>query len=444
MNFSGSSITLTRLLAVGTCSVLVGAGCSSQGVAPPLQGISQTAQQRGPIGKVWKAKTVFEFNVSNGQTVNSAVIRDSQGNLYGTTPWGGNASYCTWKPYGNGCGVVFELSHGASGWKQALLHTFTGAPDGAAPFYGPLFRDAAGNLYGTTLIGGHLNSAYCEKDFRGNNVGCGTVYKIDTAGVYSIIHKFKGYPSDGYAPTAGVVADGDGNLYGTTQYGGAYDYGTIFKINSKGKETILYSFQGPYATDGGQPTSALTLDAEGNLYGTTQGTPSCYTSGCGTIYKLDKTRHITELYIFGYNSGTFGPNQLTRDASGALYGTAWGGGAYGAGTVWRLSANGAFRVLHSFDGYAGGSGPYGAVLRDSKGTLYSTTNGGGANGKGTVWKLNKSVFKVIYSMPYGSSSLQNPNSGIVEDESGNLFVTAEYGGTCSACGGVFELTPPSR
>ena len=445
MRLSARPSVVCRTLLVGVCCAWLAAGCSNQQLAPPTQSKQVAQYQASPKGS-WSEKNIFEFAVSNGQTVNGGLTRDPAGNLYGTTVWGGNASDCTWHPYGNGCGVVFKLSPGSSGWNETVLHTFGGAPDGAAPFYDPLLRDDAGNLYGTTAIGGNLNTKFCNTDFRGSNVGCGTIFKIDAGGNYSIVHKFIGFPYDGYAPEGGLVEDGLGNVYGTTQYGGKYNYGTIFRINPTGNETILYSFAGPNSPEGGEPIYRLAIDGDGNLYGTTQGVPPpCYGSSCGTIFRLNKNGKLKVLYTFTGDSNGYGPNQLVRDASGTLYGTAWAGGVYTIGSVWRLSPRGVFTQLHSFTGYEGGNGPYGAVLRDSKGNLYGTTFGGGTNYTGTVWKLKKInggyKFSVLYSFPYGSSSPDHPNANVVNDPNGNLFGTAEYGGACSNCGGVFELSP---
>ena len=440
-------ITVSRALVVAICCVSVGAGCSNQGVAPPLQAVSPAARQHGATGGYWSENTLLEFNGPNGQNGPNAIIRDKQGNLYGTTPKGGDTSpsACNFDQTSAGCGVVFKLSRESSGWKQTLPHTFTGPPDGEAPSYAALARDTAGNLYGTTISGGHLNPSGCAIFWGRRNLGCGTVFKVNASGKYRIIYRFKGEP-DGYGPY-GVIEDGHGNLYGTTEYGGAYNEGTVFKINRRGTETILYSFQG--GADGAAPVTTVVRDAAGNLFGTTQAPPyTCYNYGsCGTVFELDAHRHLTVLYTFTLTASGDGPNQVIRDpSSGTLYGTAWNGGTYyRLGSIWKLTKAGAFTELYDFTGYSDGKRPYGAVLLDRKGNLYGTASSGGANGAGTIWKLNKQgKLSVLYAFLNGSSSLTNPNANLVRDPSGDLYGPAEYGGACSACGGIFELLPGAR
>jgi uncharacterized repeat protein (TIGR03803 family) len=161
-----------------------------------------------------------------------------------------------------GYGAVFKL---ASNGSLTLLHNFnTGQHDGQYP-YGGLVQDSSGNLYGTTISGGIYN--------------CGVVFKLSASGQETILHNFGAYPGDGMRPTAGLVRDASGNLYGTTNSGGLVGSGTIFKLSSAGKETLLHSFV--YA-DGSGPNGALIRDSAGNLYGTT----SNGGSGYGTVFKV--------------------------------------------------------------------------------------------------------------------------------------------------------------
>src|SRR5271157_918656 len=173
----------------------------------------------------------------------ASLLRDAQGNLYGTTSAGGDPA-CT-----NGCGTVFKVD--ATG-KETLLYTFTGGADGAKPL-SSLVQDAQGNLYGTTHWGG---DPVCTN-------GCGTVFKVDTTGKETVLHTFTGSP-DGAIPLSGLVRDAQGNLYGTTGYGGASDNGTVFEVDTTGKETVLYSFTGT-GGDGAGPDAGLVRDAQGSL-----------------------------------------------------------------------------------------------------------------------------------------------------------------------------------
>jgi len=207
-----------------------------------------------------KETVVHTFLVSEGQNPVGAMVRDASGNLYGTTEYGGmNECFST---AGEGCGTAFKID--GTG-KETILHEFGSSIDGANPT-GDLVMDAAANIYGTTQNGGLF--------------GSGAVFKIDPNGIESILYSFQG-PPDGYAPSAGLVIDSAGNLYGTTTFGGANSFfGTVFKIDTTGQETILYSFQN--SKDGANPYSKLALDAAGNLYGTTSGG----TSTLGTVFKI--------------------------------------------------------------------------------------------------------------------------------------------------------------
>jgi len=291
---------------------------------------------------------------SDGKWPYASVIRDRAGNLYGTTHSGGD--------YGNG--TVFKLD--ASG-NETVLHSFAGGSDGSVPLAG-LIMDKAGNLFGTTYVGGTYNS--------------GTAFKLDPSGNETVLYAFTG-DSDGGGPYAGsLIMDAAGNLYGTTSSGGAYGLGTVFKLDTFGLETVLHSFNG---SNGALLYSGLVMDAEGNLYGTTfSGGPY----GSGTVFKLDTAGQETVLHSFTGvgGDGVFPLAGLVRDRLGNLYGTTSGGGAYGGGIVFKLDRSGYETVLHSFTGnglaYANGD-----LLRDRLGNLYGTTFYGGDSGDGTVFMI---------------------------------------------------------
>ena len=204
-----------------------------------------------------------------------------------------------------------------------VLHRFCSSAncaDGADPL-GVLIRDAAGNLYGTTQQGGNFNSL-CS---FGN--GCGVVFKVDNTGQETVLHAFcsEANCADGFYPEAGLIEDSAGNLYGTTAYGGAHGGGTVFKMDNSGQEAVLHSFcstGGAKCTDGSQPSAALIEDGAGNLYGTTTFGGA---HGTGTVFKLDNSEE-TVLYDFCSLGGTkctdgWGASGLIRDGSGNLYGT---------------------------------------------------------------------------------------------------------------------------
>jgi len=200
----------------------------------------------------------------DGSTPLAGLIRDSAGNLYGTTSEGGVAF---------GFGTVFKIDAQNN---YTVLYRFTGKADGSGPI-GAVVRDSSGNLYGTTSQGGDIP---CFP-----SVGCGVVFKLDTAGVETVLHTFHG--SDGRAPNGNLIRDPGGNLYGVTQFGGQFDVGTVFKIDASGNFSVLHDFSNQ--TDGSYPHAGLVRDAAGNLYGTASyaGGGRCYLGeGCGVVFKI--------------------------------------------------------------------------------------------------------------------------------------------------------------
>jgi uncharacterized repeat protein (TIGR03803 family) len=326
-------------------------------------------------------------------------------------------------------GVVFKLD--AAG-HETVLHSFTGGftggLDGGIPFAG-LIRDAAGNLYGTTFWGGSGNS--------------GVVYEIDAGGHYKVLYAFTG-GADGANPDAGVIRDEAGNLYGTTTNGGGIitcglvgGCGVVFKMDATGHETVLYTFNG--GADGSNPQAALIRDSAGNLYGTTNGggmfNCGIYT-GCGVVFKLDTTGHETVLYTFTGGSDEGVPGALIRDSAGNLFGTA--GCDVARGEVFEVDASGQFSVLHSFTGPGVGC-PRGNLILDSAGDLYGTTAGPDIAAMGNVYELSPTgTYTVLYSFT-GSPDGSWPNS-LIRDSAGNLYGTTTYGGA-SGGGVIFKITP---
>jgi len=325
--------------------------------------------------------TVFKVNPRGKETVlysfaggmdgaypYGGLVRDAEGNLYGTTNSGGYPD-CI---YGYTCGTVFKVDrHG----KESVLYRFGSMPDGSFPESVTLVLDEAGNLYGTTSVGGDNN---CNPGW-----GCGTAFKLDKDGRETILHTFTGIEElDGALPEAGLVRDPKGNLYGTTSLGGAPDFsggetgggGTVFKLDEMGKETVLHRFSG--WTYGASPSWPVILDDAGNIYGTAGG-GSGYN---GIVYKLDKHGNETVLYNFSYNDGL--PfSGLLRDAKGNLYGTAVEGSSY-EGTVYKLDKSGKLTILHDFSGYSDGGFPEGTLTMDEHGNIYGTARDGGVSGCG--------------------------------------------------------------
>jgi uncharacterized repeat protein (TIGR03803 family) len=252
----------------------------------------------------------------DGSGPGGGVAIDRAGRLFGTTPDGGAYSE----------GVVYEVSRSAGHWRERVIHSFTGGSDGGVGSLGLLLIDSSDSLNGLTELGGAH--------------GDGTVFKLSpiskSAWRLSTLYAFKGMP-DGASPYGGLVADGAGNLYGTTYYGGSENLGSIFELEAKRgyRERVLYSFKG--GSDGAYSTSTLVFGKSANLYGTTSmGGGTC---DCGTIFKLSPTsRKETVLHGFGAGpDGAYPYYGLTKDRSGNFYGTTVAGGRFNQGTVFRFA-----------------------------------------------------------------------------------------------------------
>ncbi len=327
--------------------------------------------------------------------------------------------------------LVVGTASSSQGQTFTDLYKFTGLPDGEQPYAG-LVRDANGNLYGTTLNDGQW--------------GCGTVFKVDTGGKESVLYSFAGHwTGDGESPYAGLIVDANGNLYGTTYYGGPDDFGTVFKVDTSGNETVLFTFgsvAGPL--DGIGPYGGLVRDPDGNLYGTT------YRGGQaeeGTVFKLDTSGTETVLYSFTGNDGANPYAALARDQHGNLYGTTSVGGAFSSGKVFKLTHfSGGWKesALYTFTGGIDGGSPYAGLVLDSSGNLYGTTARAGIYDAGEVFKLEPSPrgawnITVLYNFT-GQNDGGLPYSGVIFDKSGNLYGTTYTGGYYQA-GTVFVLQP---
>ncbi len=298
---------------------------------------------------------------ADGGTPLGDLIQDGDGNLYGTTYTGGSA----------GKGVVFKLDR-RNHHHETVLYSFTGGTDGGYPESGVIL-DSAGNLFGTTILGG--------------SAGDGVVFKVDRRGNETVLYSFIG-GADGANPSAGVIMDSADNLYGTTVGGGGVGRGTVYKLDPTGHETVLHSFGGP---DGQYPHGCLLRDSAGNLYGTT-GFGGAYLSG--EVYKLNSTGNLTVLYSFTDGADGGFPNAgVIMDPAGNLYGTTELGGQFGScslgcGVAFELNSNGQETVLHTFSGGTDGSQPVAPMIVDSAGNLFGTTPGGGANFAGVVYKVS--------------------------------------------------------
>jgi uncharacterized repeat protein (TIGR03803 family) len=328
-------------------------------------------------GTVFKISTdgaltnLYSFQaVPDGANPWAGLVQGSDGYLYGTTQTGGSNFYYY--------GTVFKIS---TNGELTTLHSFTdgsGAiPDGATS-YGRLVQGSDGFLYGTTEQGGTNND--------------GTVFKISTDGALDYLHEFTGAPDDGEDPDGGLVQGSDGNFYGTTSLGGTNEAGTVFKMSTNGVLTILYSFTG--INDGREPGGELVQGRDGNFYGTTY--KGGGTNDAGTEFKISTNGMLTTLWSFtGGDDGGNPYNGLVQGSDGNFYGTTVGGGTNDdEGTVFQIDTNGVLTSLHSFgailnaDNYPlDGGGPIGPLVQGSDGSFYGTTSLGGTSTAGTVFRL---------------------------------------------------------
>jgi uncharacterized repeat protein (TIGR03803 family) len=363
----------------------------------------------------------------------ASLILDNQGFLYGTTTQGGKTIG------GFTYGTVFKLAPDGT---ETVLHAFCSQKncrDGNYPLAG-LIADSQGNVYGTTADGGQY--------------GNGTIFEIAPDNTETVLHSFDS--TDGGQPAASLLMDGQGNFFGTTANGGQIGEGTVFKMAPGGAVTVLYSFcANRNCRDGADPLGGLIADGQGNLYGTTvnggkQGSPCTgYHYTCGTIFKLAAAGGQTTLYTFcPHKSCKDGANpvgRLVADSQGNLYGAAPSGGKSACGVIYKLAPSGVETVLHDFcskRNNADGRNPNGDLIADDQGNLYGTTAYGGAYGGGTVFKLaTDGALKTLYAFcPLGDSCVDGyaPSAGLAADQQGNLYGTTSSGGQFNS-GTVFKL-----
>ncbi len=312
------------------------------------------------------------------------------------------------------------------------LYSFTGGSDGMNP-YSPVIVDSNGNIDGTT--------------FTGNTFGAGTVFQFNPSSkIVTPLHTFS--TTSAYWSTAGLIRDSSGNFYGTARATSNGGGGAVFELSPDGSTfTILHSFSSS-GGDGWNPYDSLIMDGKGNLYGTTSGGGA---HGDGAVFMLSPNGsggyNYSNLYSFSGGSDGWSPiASLTMDANGNLYGTAELGGAHGDGTVFELSPNGSggytFSNLHSFTGGSDGKYPLSTLVMDSKGNFYGTTTYGGTsqNGSGVLFELNPATKTMIAVHSFQYSEGYTPSGNLILDSKGNLYGTAQQGGANNQ-GTVYEASP---
>src|ERR1700685_2582339 len=361
----------------------------------------------------------FTGKAADGATPFSGPILDQSGNLYGMTYTGGR--------YGSGS--VYRLAPSGSGWTYTSLYSFKAGSDGVGPAFGSLAMGADGTLFGTTEGGGVF----------------GTALAVCSCGVKEVIlHRF-GSGTDGGQPIGGLVLGPDGSVYGTTSEVGAFGNGTVFEIKHSGNhwsESTLYNFNSD--GDPNSPAAGVTLDAQGNIYGTAS-LGGAY--GNGAVYKLTRSSSgWTETVLYNFQGADEGANPVggvVLDQAGNLYGTTFDGGINGGGTVYEMSPSATgwiFTTIYSFVG--GYGGPYNKLTLAS-GSIYGFTNGEAAYGYGSVFKMTPANgtwnFTDLYDFTGGNDG-GDPYGSVAVDSKGNIFGTTNIGGTTNQ-GIVFEITP---
>lgn len=363
---------------------------------------------------------------SDGSNPWASLVFDGSGNLYGTTQNGGLYGF----------GTVFELIPSQGGWTEVPIYSFTGGLDGSQPV-GGLILDSTGNLYGTTPYGG--------------TYGVGTAFELSPSGggwKLSTLHSF-GAGSDGVLPEGSVAFDASGNLYGTLDSGGTQNAGAVFELVHKGGtwiERIIHNFAG---SSGSRPWAGVTLDAAGNVYGTTLYNGPGET-GLGVVFELSPVFGGGWKYsiIHNFNSGGGGGpfGGVVFDSLGNLYGTTYGEASCES-TVYKLAPNGGGKwtlsLLHEFNG-TDGCQIYGGVTLDNAGNVYGVTNSGGTFDAGTVFELLLNaqghwVRNTLYNFEGGTDGASS-FAGVVLDSRGNIYGTT-YSGGSSEAGTAFEVTP---
>ena len=348
--------------------------------------------------------------------------------------------------------LVFTLALSVASWAadtESVVFNFTGGNDGGEPAAQLIF-DSAGNLYGTTVVGGLY--------------GCGTVFELSLSGNQwneTVLYNFDCYDT-GKNPYGGVILDSAGSLYGTTVAGGSGGEcsgdgcGVVYELAKSGdtwNETVLYNFTG--GDDGFGPGSALVMDKAGNLYGTT---PDGGAFAAGVVYQLSPNQQQwTQTVIHAFTGGDDGAvgslGPLLLGAGGTLNGVTELGGQFGAGVAFRMSPAGNtwnYTTMYAFQGLPDAGFPYGGLIADSHGRLYGTTYFGGTGGLGSVFEVGagatvRTLWKesVLYSFQ-GGTDASFPTSTLVFDAAGNLYGTSSTGGNPSCdCGTIFKLAPHS-
>jgi uncharacterized repeat protein (TIGR03803 family) len=342
----------------------------------------------------------------DGETPLAPVIEGGDGNFYGTTYYGGSSNQ----------GVVFQMTPAG---RLTVLHSFTNGVDGSEPLALDLAND--GTFYGATFSGGT------------NSVGA--VFHLVTNGAFAPTHSFT-FRTEGSHPDAGLVEGNDGFFYGTAEFGGASNYGTVFKMSASGTVSVLHSFTN--GLDGAYPEAGLVQGSNGFFYGTTFLAGG---KGSGNVFQVNSDgSSFSTLYSF--TNGVDGANPkagLAQGNNGNFYGTTYNGGASHYGAVFEITSSGSFTALYSFTNGIDGANPVAALLSGADTNFYGTTTNGGAYGLGAVFKMSPAgALTALYSFTGGNDG-NGPVAVLTQASDGSLYGTASAGGL-GGMGTVFRLT----
>jgi uncharacterized repeat protein (TIGR03803 family) len=347
------------------------------------------AQEARDTSSATTFTTIDSFDRTDGKLPYAALAQATDGNLYGTTYYGGAAS----------SGNVFKISLAGVLKSSYSLCSESDCADGEYTYALPV-QGTDGNLYGTTYLGGANDQ--------------GTVFKLSLSGTLTTLHSFDG--TDGAEPLAGVVQASNGAFYGTTYNGGSKGDGTVFKVTPSGAFTTLHSFcSQTNCTDGENPFGGLILGTDGNLYGTTLAGGS---HGDGTVFRIIPSGSLTTLHSFcsqgGCPDGEFPQTGLVQATDGNFYGTTILGGAYGNGTIFKMTPTGSVTTLYnvcSESGCPDGNYLYGALTQATDGNLYGIMDIGGAHGYGTIFRITTAgSLTTLYSF-CSESGCNTPKAG---------------------------------
>ena len=380
------------------------------------------------ITPTWVLKTLHTFgSVPNDGTkpeYAESLIQGTDGNFYGTTNKGGAANY----------GVVYRMTPAGA---VTILHSFGDgsiAGDGTSPLAG-LVQGSDGAFYGTTTTGGVAQTSFYTS-------GYGALYKITSAGIYTLTHSFQAptSPKDGAAPYTGLVQGSDGNFYGTTEKGGTTSHGTVFRMTPGGATNLLHSFQdGSVANDGASPVGQLVVGADGNFYGATLVGGA---GNAGAVYKISPSGVVSILHSFNGTDGDYPQDGLTLGPDGNFYGTTGQGGAGNHGTIFKVTPAGVFTSLFVFGGGpSAGFDPYGLV-EGPDGNFYGVTNSGGQFDAGTAFRVTPDgdvTYLHQFKLADGTGAF--PRNRLALGVDGNFYGICGTGADDHSNGGVFKVTP---